>query len=244
LYVAFTRAKENLFVFAPEGKEQKENKFTDVSSLIKRILKNPDIVANGKWDDSESVWSLGELTDRPDDREQGEQILLNSISSHEFSGKLRLMYRGLDFFDTGAQQRVNYGNLMHEIFSRIRSAEDIDRALNSALRDGIIDHTEAARIRPDIASKIDMEKVRGWFDGSWKVIAEQDILTRDGSIRRPDRVMIRDDQVIVVDYKFGMNRSPGHLTQVRKYAGMLRQMEYNDVHGFVWYVSQNEVVGV
>jgi ATP-dependent helicase/nuclease subunit A len=244
LYVAFTRAKESLFVFAPEGKEQKENKFTDVSSLIKRILKNPDIVANGKWDDSESVWSLGELTDRPDDREQGEQILLNSISSHEFSGKLRLMYRGLDFFDTGAQQRVNYGNLMHEIFSRIRSAKDIDRALNSALRDGIIDHTEAARIRPDIASKIDMEKVRGWFDGSWKVIAEQDILTRDGSIRRPDRVMIRDDQVIVVDYKFGKNRSPGHLTQVRKYAGMLRQMEYNDVHGFVWYVSQNEVVGV
>ena len=52
------------------------------------------------------------------------------------------------------------------------------------------------------------------------------------------------EQVIVVDYKFGQKRSPGHLTQVRKYADMLRQMEYRDVSGFIWYVNQNEVVEV
>jgi len=71
-----------------------------------------------------------------------------------------------------------------------------------------------------------------------------DILTREGSIRRPDRVMLKSGQVIVVDYKFGQKKSPGYSAQVRKYAEMLRQMKYTDVKGYIWYVNQNEVIRV
>jgi CRISPR/Cas system-associated exonuclease Cas4 (RecB family) len=89
-----------------------------------------------------------------------------------------------------------------------------------------------------------MDTVREWFDGSWRVIAEQDILTKEGTLRRPDRVMIRAGEVVVVDYKFGEKKSPGHLAQVRIYAEMLRQMNYEKVSGFIWYVVQNEIVAV
>ena len=91
---------------------------------------------------------------------------------------------------------------------------------------------------------VNLESVRDWFDGSWNVITEQDILTRDGSIRRPDRVMVKSGRVVVVDYKFGELKSAGHLSQVRKYADMLRQMKYEVVSGFIWYVNQNEVLEV
>ena len=89
-----------------------------------------------------------------------------------------------------------------------------------------------------------VDRVRDWFDGSWKVIAEQDILTRDGSIRRPDRVMLKSDEVIVVDYKFGKQKSTGHKAQVRNYANMLMQMKYKQVKAYLWYVNLNEVVEV
>ena len=56
--------------------------------------------------------------------------------------------------------------------------------------------------------------------------------------------MLKSDQVIVVDYKFGQKKSSGYSTQVRKYTEMLRQMKYSDVKGYIWYVNQNEVVGV
>jgi hypothetical protein len=56
--------------------------------------------------------------------------------------------------------------------------------------------------------------------------------------------MMKENRVVVVDYKFGHQKSGGHLAQVRKYAEMLRQMQYNTVEGFIWYVIQNEVVAV
>ncbi|MFC2111838.1 UvrD-helicase domain-containing protein, partial [Bacteroidota bacterium] len=241
LYVAFTRARENMVVFAPEGKAER---FSDVSVLLKRILKDSDSIQGGSWDDNDATWTLGNLISRSGEKEKSDQIIIRTISSHEFSGKLRLLYRGLDFFDPGAEKRVHYGTLMHEIFSRIHTAADIGRALDSVRRDGLIDSTEADKLKPGIKGMVETENVREWFDGSWRVIAEQDILTRDGSIRRPDRVMIKKGRVVVVDYKFGQKKSPGHLTQVRKYANMLRQMEYTDVSGFIWYVNQNEVVQV
>ena len=185
---------------------------------------------------------MGDFDFRPANAETRNQILLRNISSHEYSGKLRLMYRGMDFFDPMAEQRVHYGTLMHEIFSRIHSADDVAKALDSVRREGMIDREKSQKLIPEISGLMEMEPVRSWFDGSWRVIAEQDILTRDGSIRRPDRVMLKSEQVIVVDYKFGKQRSAGHLTQVRKYAAMLRQMKYSKVSGFIWYVNQKEVV--
>ncbi len=241
LYVAFTRARESLVVFAPEGKV---DRFSDVSVLLGRILKDPDFIKGGEWDDAGTTWSLGNIVSRTAEKEKSDQIILRNISSHEFSGKLRLMYRGLDFFDPGAERRVHYGTLMHEIFSRIRTVADIGRALDSVRREGLIDSDEAEKLKPEIAGMVDNKEVRTWFDGTWRVIAEQDILTKDGSLRRPDRVMLTSGKVIVVDYKFGKKRSPDHLLQVRKYTNMLGQMEYSDVSGFIWYVNQNEVVKV
>ncbi len=241
LYVAFTRARESLVVFTPEGKA---DKFTDVSALIKRVLKNTDSPSGGTWDDTETTWTKGDFTFSPAESVKMDQILLRDISSHEFSGKLRLIYRGMDFFDPDAGQRVQDGTVMHEIFARIRTSEDIDRALDSVCREGIIDIDRSERLRPEINRLMQMDTVKEWFDGSWKVIAEQDILTKDGSIRRPDRVMLKSDEVIVVDYKFGQKKSSGHLAQVKKYASMLKQMKYEQVKGFIWYVNLNEVVGV
>jgi len=171
LYVAFTRAQESLIVFAPEGKS---DRFTDVSSLLKKILKDSESGQEGTWDDNGLAWTLGDFSFKPASIPEKNQILLGNISSHEFSGKLRLSYRGTDFFDPTAEQRVHYGTLMHEIFSRIGSAGDVDRALESVRREGLIDSQQAEKLIPEIKRVLEIDTVRHWFDGSWKVIAEQD----------------------------------------------------------------------
>jgi superfamily I DNA/RNA helicase len=241
LYVAFTRARESLAVFTPEGKDEG---FADVSTLIKRILKEKDFIPDGKWEEEGLSWRLGDLSFTGASMVKRNQLLVRQLSSHEFSGKLRLMYRGTDFFDQGTEEKVQHGILMHEIFSRIKTAGDIDTALDSVRREGMIDAEKSRLLRPEVKRYLEMDLVKDWFDGTWKVIAEQDILTREGSLRRPDRVMLRSSTAIVVDYKFGMVKSSGHLVQVRKYAGMLKQMKYEELSGFVWYVYLNEVVKV
>ena len=59
-------------------------------------------------------------------------------------------------------------------------------------------------------------------------------------IRRPDRVMIKGEEVIVVDFKFG-KKSPEYAAQVRNYMQLLKQMGYRQLKGYLWYVYKNEL---
>jgi CRISPR/Cas system-associated exonuclease Cas4 (RecB family) len=245
MYVAFTRAMEGLFVFAPSpGKE----KLTDAADMLNKILVNKamDMPPGAAWNDKSLTWTMGDFSfaGRAGIMEKTEQIPVSRICSHEFSGKLRLQYRGTSFFDTEAEQRVRQGNLMHEIFSRIQSNEDVDKAIDAIRREGMIGTSETERLKEEVDRLIGTPGVPDWFDGSWKVITEQDILGPGGSLKRPDRVMLKEDHVVVVDYKFGKQQSGQHRKQVRQYTDMLEKMDYENVTGYIWYVNLKEVVKV
>ena len=94
------------------------------------------------------------------------------------------------------------------------------------------------------------EQVRGyltegapsaWFDGSYAVVCERDILLPDAGMARPDRVMLRGDEAVVVDYKFGRKEEKAYRRQVGFYCKLLRQMGYRRVEGHIWYVTLGKI---
>ena len=243
MYVAFTRARDGLFIFAPlPGKE----KLTDAADVLFRFLKNPPDNKDASLNGGEAgmVWTAGDVNTLAPSRipKDSDQIQIRDLYSHEFSGKLRLQYRGINFFDTAAEQRIHQGNLMHELFSRIVTSKDVDRAVKAIRREGMVDEEEAERLLEDVQGLIVNPLVKDWFEGGWQVIAEKDILIPGGTLKRPDRVMIRENRVVVVDYKFGQMKAASHRSQVRKYTEMLGQMGYERVDGFIWYVNLEEVI--
>jgi ATP-dependent exoDNAse (exonuclease V) beta subunit len=243
MYVAFTRAMENLFIFAPLPSR---DKLSNAADMLNKVLTEKAGQPGFESDDNGVKWVSGELfsSEGTDATREREQLLISHLISHEFAGKLRLQYRGTSFFDTRAEERIHQGNLMHELFSRIRSFDDINRALEAIIREGMIETSDAEKLKEEIVRLIGNKDVKNWFDGSWKVIAEQDILTPSGTIKRPDRVMLKDDRVIVVDYKFGRQQSASHRSQVRKYMKILEEMKYGEVKGFIWYVNLEVVLAV
>ena len=87
-----------------------------------------------------------------------------------------------------------------------------------------------------------------WFDGSWQLMREDTVLTLspDGSEvrqRRMDRVMIRGNEAIVLDYKFGSPKRE-YVEQVQAYMEIMRAMGYADVRGYLWYGFTNKLEGV
>ena len=56
--------------------------------------------------------------------------------------------------------------------------------------------------------------------------------------------MIRGDRAVVVDYKFGSDRSGRHVRQVAEYMRLMVEMGYRRVEGYVWYISLGEIVDV
>lgn len=55
--------------------------------------------------------------------------------------------------------------------------------------------------------------------------------------------MMKDGQVVVVDFKFGKENSK-YNKQVKSYMQLLAQMGYKNITGYLWYVDEERIVKV
>ncbi|MDR0537772.1 MAG: UvrD-helicase domain-containing protein [Tannerellaceae bacterium] len=236
LYVAFTRAKEELLVMAP-----RKTKLNSVAGLLLATLQhgnNPAMNPDDAIYERGTTTPLHQASAKPVDVEEIPMSKLQSVSAHDRL-RLRLNYQR---FAGEAERR--HGTRMHEILSRIHTLDDITHAIETCRLNGFISTDEAGAMAAELNRLLRLPEVAEWFDGSYKVMNEAEILSAPAATHRPDRVMIKNDAVTVIDYKFGALEAPQHLTQVRNYIELIRRMGYADVKGFLWYVSLEKTVEV
>ncbi|RRD80560.1 hypothetical protein EII14_01865 [Alloprevotella sp. OH1205_COT-284] len=137
------------------------------------------------------------------------------------------------------------GELLHRMMEHIGHAGDLERVVREFVFEGQIleprqREETIERLRRAMLHPLAAE----WFDGSWKLYRECNILSRDATgaylCQRPDRVMMRGDETVVVDFKFGRSR-PAYHRQVRLYCNLLRRMGHKHLRGYVWYVYDGEI---
>ena len=151
--------------------------------------------------------------------------------------------------DEEALQRRNYiqtGSILHEVFSTIRTADDIPDALERLQFEGVLydEQTTPERITSLIRKRLEDPRVADWFSPRWTLFNECTILSidDDGQVRerRPDRVMTDGQQWIVVDFKFGAPK-PEYVAQVQEYMDLLASMGHQNIHGYLWFVYSNKI---
>jgi hypothetical protein len=139
---------------------------------------------------------------------------------------------------------IRRGLLLHALFSEIRTPKDVPAAIERLRFEGLIRSLQdEERILKLTQWALGHPKVKEWFSGDWRLYNECSILHWQGNTlktSRPDRVMQRGDEVVVVDFKFGKKREE-YRTQVREYMRLIQGMGYGDVKGYLWYVYLNEL---
>jgi ATP-dependent helicase/nuclease subunit A len=252
-YVAFTRAKSALLVFIPpEG--------------IVRRFHAGDVVRQSLPGTSESVQvdTLPVSVDGPE-RVLFETGRLQAGESKPFAGiseqsirsthvpstntfdRIRIRTHSLDYFEVtgkGKGERVKTGTIMHEIFERILVPRDVRPAVMRSVMEGKIAPPKAEEMIEKIEGLLTQETVRDWYSGEWHVKVEPEILMPGGITYRPDRVMFRNDRLIVIDYKFGEEESSMHKAQVRNYCQIMASMGLKTEKAWLWYVTLNKIVAV
>ena len=108
----------------------------------------------------------------------------------------------------------------------------------------MIDKEEAIALVARLEELLNLPEAASWYDGTARVLNEVDILFGKGLSKRPDRVMITGNRVVVVDYKFGEHADKRYHSQVRNYLKLIRQMGDDEVEGFLWYVELNKIEAV
>ncbi len=235
LYVAFTRAKEELIVFAPISKGDSLRRVSDLllttvqnsitlSSKLREEEENNRLFEAGSWCKSQSVQedSIAQLPLQP--------ILQTSPDKRMH---LRLRKSSTFFNDTNKQ----HGILMHEILSEIRTEIDIHEAVTQRYMMGEIEKGEVSQLIETLHQLINSDGAAEWFSDQVEVMNEATILTNSGRTYRPDRIINRDGVVSIIDYKFGEVQDKRYPSQIRRYMRLIRQMGYKEVHGYLWYAS-------
>lgn len=138
---------------------------------------------------------------------------------------------------------INRGKMLHELFSAINGKIDIDTAINQLAFEGIIKEAEKEEISIFTHQAFNKPEIKKWYDPSWSVINERDIIWMEsGKIknRRPDRVVTKGDAATVVDFKFG-KKNKKYNRQIEEYTKLLKMIGYKNINGYLWYVSTDEI---
>jgi ATP-dependent exoDNAse (exonuclease V) beta subunit len=94
-----------------------------------------------------------------------------------------------------------------------------------------------------VLSVFDSKDIATWFQPGDEVYTEREIMGADGTIYRPDRVVIRADDVSVIDFKTG-KAHVHHAEQVREYMQVISTIYHRKIRGFVAYIPDLELLEV
>lgn len=249
LYVAFTRAKNELIIYSPKPKRDEIN---NISSLLWASINNEQATNNNALllslnkhiDEDEGIFEIGEnySSQKEDNRKDTKEISIDALPSIQYDSRVKLRLKNKYYFsDTGKR---DYGILMHEIVSKINTISDIDRAVQEYLTAGDITKEQEEEINDKLRQYLSSPIVSSWYSGEYKVLNEVQILQPKGTFSRPDRVMIKDGEVIVIDYKFGQKEDRKYIRQVKYYMEQIRKMGYENIKGYVCYIALGKVVEI
>ena len=218
LYVALTRAKEELIIFTPDDKAPRTQV---ISQLLRAALTSDCLTAEGNplrslaegFRPDENLFEWGDAWQPDSTSSSGtEELPMKRIPSVKPDERMFLhLHRQGNFFDDTARR---YGILMHDLLSRIRTTADISAAVAAKEAAGEISREEASGLIEKLQILLNEPSVRHWFDGTMQILNETDILVGNGHSSRPDRIMLDGKRAIGVDYKFGTRKDRRYIRQI------------------------------
>ncbi|HOG19820.1 MAG TPA: UvrD-helicase domain-containing protein [Salinivirgaceae bacterium] len=244
IYVAFTRAKTSLSVYTTQkpikntvgewivnmfnirDKWQGEIDYDDKGNFLKYT-----------FGDSKFLYETSKATDEA----------VNIIDSLTINTDISVSVRNSDSFypkdEDTELSGIEYGTVMHRIMEQITTLSSLDKAVNKVASTGILSREEMATISKKIEDAITQPQVSEWFSENAKIYNEHVLISPDGKLLRPDRIVeTPDGKRILIDYKFTHEQSDEHINQVYKYAKTLEKAGKKVDSAYIWYMLQNKIV--
>jgi ATP-dependent exoDNAse (exonuclease V) beta subunit len=242
LYVAFTRAEEELYLFGPA--DSGKGALNTTSRLVYRTLTQAGSTAG-----EDGCIIFGEKTlSRPAGRTEGQTAQLPSYPVNRWQDRIRIATRARrlsDLLQEKDDSGKRYGILVHDVLARIRTEADIDREVDRCFFEGELTSSQADELKSLIREVTSHPTLSGFFDSGWDVRREQEIITPEGDLLRPDRVLIRKKEAVVIDFKTGKPEEKHHL-QLQQYGKLLEKMGYTGIKRYIVYLNDfavKEVAG-
>jgi ATP-dependent exoDNAse (exonuclease V) beta subunit len=235
LYVALTRAVEQLHIISSKQLDKKDNENLSLfSGMFINYLKHIE-----EWDDNILFYEFGNSKKSTPVTEQN----LNAIEQQVFIStpkkdrNIKIVTNSGYLWDTTQKEAIEKGNLIHNIMSQIKTKIDVDIALNNFLLSGVINPLQLNELKSIVLNIVEHPHLSTYFNSENIIYNEKDIITKHGITLRPDRLVINEkNEVVIIDYKTG-NSDAKHELQLEGYSNALLDMNFTVTKKILIYVN-------
>ena len=261
MYVAMTRPADLMFIYTNcDGKADEEEKSSDSYNFFADYFDTDDAdeedmdLIHNRFNrvsyDRSVKHELGEIAFF-EDKEDGDAKEIIELAdgdvpqSKEWMKSISIEPDPTMFWAEGGGDYLpqEWGNLVHDILSKINTIEDADNVLRNYVNDGCVDEQQAELLRKQFESIVSIKEIRDAYSKDAIIRNEMDILIYDrfdgNKILRPDRYAELSDKVILIDYKTGKHHEQ-YYEQLKDYVVALKDMGVEkDIEAYLLYLGEN-----
>ena len=235
LYVSLTRAVEQLYVITEMKISAKGEENTNFYSGVFINY----LIQNKLWKEDVLEYYFGDeiRVSKNELQSSVAEIHQKFISTPWQEHNVVLLAGASKLWDTNQGKAINFGNLFHEILSKIITEKDVSKIIAAYHQEGIIDKNQLLIINSTIISVVNHPKLASYFSEEVTVYNEREIVDTDNQIIIPDRlVFLGENEVVIIDYKTG-NPSAEHHQQLLKYERVLKTMHFKVDKKLLIYIN-------
>ncbi|WP_232622879.1 UvrD-helicase domain-containing protein [Pareuzebyella sediminis] len=234
LYVALTRAEKALFVISEKDLTSNgEHKKEFYSGLFIEYLKEKKL-----WNQNETVYTMGHLMSNKEVVTKRQHETVHFGYTYKHRSEFKILTKAGMLWDTARGKALSKGNLLHYVLGLVETEGDIEDALNIVVRRGDILEEDINEIKNAVDKIVNHPDLHKYFEEGNIIRNEADMVTKEGNVIRPDRIIFRQGQVSLIDYKTGKS-DPKYVHQLYTYSDALIEMGYKVEQRILVYINDN-----
>jgi ATP-dependent exoDNAse (exonuclease V) beta subunit len=228
MYVAFTRPKDRLYIMN-EVRKKGENQFDSIVSDLFSKLESKNKI-------QENILEFGQKSNKTEDeKKELATFTPQNLSDYLWFPDISLQDKEELEYDNLSENR-RFGNQLHELISIINNKEEIDEKMTHLIQKGKIETIFSNDLRNELNQLFMVDEYLEILKGSTEILREQDIIISENEIQRPDLIVKKANEIIVLDYKTGqINKN--HQKQIKSYCNSIKSMNFQNVKGYLFYTS-------
>ncbi len=235
LYVALTRAEEQLYIISSMNLSAKgELPKNNMALFFINYLEN-----FSDFDIQKHEYEIGSPTRISQESSFIEETRKIPFVKEVLDPKnIKIAQRESLMWGTHQQKAIEYGNIVHEILSYVRTASDVGLALAKAIENGLIVESQQEEVSKTLLLILNHPELVDYFAEGNNVMNEQTIIRKEGTPVKPDRmVMAKDNKVYLLDYKTGSHNQK-YQQQLESYEQAIEKMGFQVAKKALVYIGE------
>jgi ATP-dependent exoDNAse (exonuclease V) beta subunit len=235
LYVALTRAEEQLYVISSLFKPNNEGNYpNNMATFFVNYL-----VRNASFDQSILEYHFGNPQKlSPESKKQKEFKDIPLVYEILNPKNIKIAQRESVMWGSHQQESIEYGNIVHEILSFVKTKNDVDLAITKAIESGLINLNQKELVSKTVNEIVNHSELSDYFEVGIEVLNEQTIIQKEGQTIKPDRMVLASNMnVLLLDYKTGIH-NPKHQLQLENYQNAIELMGYTVKKKALIYIGE------